>query len=140
MYSIRETITKLGDSGKLDILSQELFKLLIQPVLLHIKGKELLIIPHNVLHYLPFQALLSPQRKYLIEEYPIKYLSSASLLQFTQEKRIASGELTKVLAEGGKVLTFGNPDLGNPKMALQYAGIEAKEIKSLYPQSTILLR
>jgi CHAT domain-containing protein len=137
--SFRETITKLVEGGKLDVHSKELFKLLIQPALPYIKGKELLIIPHDVLHYLPFQALLSPQGKYLIEEYPINYLSSASLLQFTQEKRKAKGELTKVLDEGGKVLTFGNPDLGNPKMALQYARIEAKEIKSLYPQSTVFL-
>jgi CHAT domain-containing protein len=40
---------------------------------------------------------------------------------------------------GEKVLAFGNPDLNDPKMALQFAGIEAKEIKSLYPQSTIYL-
>ena len=62
---------------------------MIQPALPHIKGKELIIIPHDVLHYLPFQALLSPSGKYLIEEYPINYLSSASLMQFTQEKRKA---------------------------------------------------
>jgi len=57
-----------------------------------------------VLHYVPFQALLSPQGKYLIEDYPINYLSSASLMQFTQEKRKAKGDLTTILAQGGKVL------------------------------------
>ena len=137
--SFRETITELGEKAKLDALSQELYKLLIEPALPHIRGKELLVIPHNVLHYLPFQALLSPQGKYLIEDYAINYLSSASLMQFTQEKRKAKGELTSVLAQGGKVLTFGNPDLNDPKMALHYAEIEAKEIKSLYPQSTVYL-
>jgi len=63
-----------------------------------------------------------------------------SLMQFTQEKRKAKGELTKILAEGGKVLTFGNPDLDDPAMALQFAEIEAKEIKNLYPQSTVYLK
>jgi CHAT domain-containing protein len=135
----REAITELAEKEKFAALAQYLYKILIQPALPYIKGKELLIIPHDVLHYLPFQALLAPNGKYLIEDYPINYLSSASLMQFTQEKRKAKGELTKILAEGGKVLTFGNPDLDDPAMALQFAGIEAKEIKSLYPQSTIYL-
>jgi CHAT domain-containing protein len=137
--AFRETITELSEKEKLNTLSQDLYKILIQPALPHIHGKELLIIPHDVLHYLPFQALLSPQGKYLIEDYPINYLSSASLMQFTQEKRKAKGELTSVLAQGGKVLTFGNPDLDDPKMSLQFAEIEAKEIKNLYPQSTVYL-
>ena len=137
--SYRETISELGEADKVKKQSQELYQTLISAALPHIRGKELLIIPHDVLHYLPFQALLSPQGKYLIEDFPINYLSSASLMQFTQEKRKAKGELTSVLAQGGKLLTFGNPDLDDPKMALQFAEIEAKEIKSLYPQSMVYL-
>jgi CHAT domain-containing protein len=138
--ALRESISQLEDMAKLNQQAQELFKSLIQPALPHIRGKELLIIPHDVLHYLPFQALLSPSGKYLIEDYSINYLSSASLMQFTQEKRKAKGELTSVIAQGGKLLTFGNPDLNDPKMALQFAEIEAKEIKTLYPQSSIYLQ
>jgi CHAT domain-containing protein len=52
-------------------------------------------------------------------------------MQFTQEKRRAVGE---------KVLAFGNPDLDDPAMALQFTEIEAGEIKKLYPQSTVLLK
>ena len=111
------------------MLSQELYKLLIEPVLPHIKGKELIIVPHDVLHYLPFQTLLGPDNRYLIEKYPIYYLSRASLMQFTQEKRKAKGELTSVIAQGGKLLTFGNPDLNDPKMDLQFAEVEAKQIQ-----------
>ena len=137
--SLRDTIYQLGEKDKFNALSQELYRLLIDPAVPHIHGKELLIIPHDVLHYLPFQALVAPDGKYLIENYPINYLSSASLMQFTQEKRKAKGELTTILTQSGKVLALGNPDLDDPKMSLQYAGIEAKEIKNLYPQSTIYL-
>jgi CHAT domain-containing protein len=128
---LRDTIYQLGEKERFNTLSQELQKLLIQPALPHIRGKELIIVPHDVLHYLPFQALQSPDGRYLIEKYPIYYLSSASLMQFTQEKRRAMGE---------RVLAFGNPDLEDPKMALQFAEIEAGEIKKLYPQSTVLLK
>jgi len=137
--SFRESISQLEEPSKLNQQAEQLHKLLIQPALPHVKGKELIIVPHDVLHYLPFQALLSPQSKYLIEDFPISYLSSASLMQFTQEKKKARGELTSILAKGGNVLTFGNPDLGDPKMSLSFAGVEAKEIKSLYPQSTVYL-
>ncbi len=128
--TLRESIFTIGEKQKFNETSTSLFKQLIQPLLPYITGKELIIVPHDVLHYVPFHALLSPEGKYLIEKYPIYYLSSASLLQFTTEKRRAKGE---------KLLALGNPDLGDPKMNLQFAEVEAKEIQSLYPQSMVLL-
>ncbi len=128
--TLREIISALGVARELNEVSSSLYKSLIQPLLPYINGKELIIDPHDVLHYLPFQALQSADGKYLIEKYPINYLSSASLLQFTKEKSRAMGE---------RVLALGNPDLGDPKMSLQFAEVEAKEIQKLYPQSTIYL-
>jgi CHAT domain-containing protein len=128
--TLREMISTLGDTLEMSEVSSSLYKSLIQPLLPHITGKELIIVPHDVLHYLPFQALIDADGRYLIEKYPINYLSSASLLQFTKEKSRAMGE---------KVLVLGNPDLGDRKMNLEFAEIEAKEIKNLYPQSTIFL-
>src|SRR5262249_34122324 len=110
---------------------QELYRLLIAPAVPHIKGKELLIVPHDVLHYLPFHALVGSDGRYLIEKYPIYYLSSASLLQFVNEKRKAGGE---------KVLAFGNPDLGDPEKNLEFAELEAKEVKAAYPESSVYIR
>ena len=63
--------------------------------------------------------------------YPIYYLSSASLLQFVKEKRKAGGE---------KVLAFGNPDLGDSEKNLEYAELEAEEVKNIYPQSTVYVK
>ena len=97
----------------------------------HITGKELIIVPHDVLHYLPFNALVGLDGRYLIEKYPIYYLSSASLLQFVKEKRKAGGE---------KVLAFGNPDLGDPEKNLEFAELEAKEVKAAYPESSVYIR
>jgi CHAT domain-containing protein len=130
--SLRDTIYQISEKERFDALSRELYRLLIEPALPHIRGKELLIVPHDVLHYLPFQTLLSPQGKFLIQDYPLYYISSASLLQFTKEKRRAG--------KGDKVLALGNPDLGDPRMNLQFAELEAKEIQGLYPQSTVLLK
>jgi hypothetical protein len=52
--SLRDAIYQFAEKERFSALSQELSKLLIEPALPHIKGKELIIVPHDVLHYLPF--------------------------------------------------------------------------------------
>jgi len=128
---LRDSIYQLATENRFNTVSQELYKLLIEPALPHIRGKELIVVPHDVLHYLPFQALLASDGQYLIEKYPIYYLSSASLMQFTQEKRRAGAQ---------KVLAFDNPDLGDAKMSLQFAEMEAKQIQTIYPEAMVLLK
>lgn len=129
--ALRESIQKVDGKEKFKELSQELYRVLIEPALPHIQGKELLIIPHEVLHYLPFQALLSPQGRYLIQDYPIHYLSSASVMQFTSEKKRARRETAMVM---------GNPSLGDQAYNLRFAEREAKEIAKIYPKSDLFLR
>ena len=138
--ALREAIYRLAELKNVRALSQDLFALLIQPALPHIAGKEIIIVPHDVLHYLPFQALLGADGRYLIERYPIHHLSSASLLQFVKEKRRASGDLSAVLPQAGKVLAFGNPDLGDPEKNLEFAELEAQEVKSAYPDSVVYVK
>ena len=133
--SLRENIFQIGEGEKFRGHSQELYRLLIEPALPHIRGKELLIIPHDALHYLPYQALLSPEGRYLIQDYPIYYLSSASLMQFTREKRRASKE-----GKEEKALVMGNPSLGDDAYNLRFAEREAKEVVRVYPKSAVYLR
>ena len=129
--ALRESVFQLGEKEKFRASAQELYKLLIEPALPHVRGKELLIIPHDVLHYVPFQALISPQGKYLIQDYPVYYLSSASLMQFTKEKKRAGGE---------RALVMGNPSLGDAAYNLRFAEREAKEVAGVYPKSEVYLK
>jgi CHAT domain-containing protein len=129
--NLRESIFALGERKKFNETSAVLHKQLIEPLLPRITGKELIIVPHDVLHYLPFHALVGSDGRYLIEKYPVYYLSSASLLQFVKEKGKAGGE---------KVLAFGNPDIGDPEKNLEYAELEAEEVKNVYPQSTVYVK
>ena len=128
---LRKSLSDIGRLADYQNAARDLNNLLIQPALPHIWGKELIIVPHDVLHYLPFQALYSSEGKYLIEDYSISYLSSASLLQFVKEKRRAAG---------AKALAFGNPDLGDPEKNLEFAELEVQEVKAAYPESTVYLR
>lgn len=133
--ALRDTMYQVAEKEQSRQYSQELYRLLIEPALPHIQGKELLIIPHDVLHYLPFQALVSDKGRYLIQDYPIYYLSSASLMQFTREKRRASKE-----GKEEKALVMGNPSLGDDAYNLRFAEREAREVVRVYPKSAVYLR
>jgi len=129
--TLRDSIFALGEKEKFNESSTFLYQELIQPILPYASGKELIVVPHDVLHYLPFHALIGSDGRYLIEKYHVYYLSSASLLQFVKEKRKAGGE---------KVLAFGNPDLGDPEKNLEYAELEAEEVKDVYPESAVYVK
>lgn len=128
--TFREQISSVAPEADVSSSARSLYALLLKDIQLT-EGHQLIIVPHDVLHYLPFQSLMLPDGTYLIEQHRISYLSSASLMQFTTEKRKKSAET---------VLAFGNPDLGDPALNLRYAEREVKEIGRLFPQSTVYVR
>ncbi len=109
---------------------KQLYRLLIQPVRTELTGLNYLgIIPDGPLHFLSFAALQDSE-SYLVDQFPIFYSPSASVLKFTFAKR-RSDKATKVLA-------VGNPDLGNYNYDLPLAELEAKSIRWNYPNMDIL--
>src|SRR3989449_355698 len=102
----------------------------VEPVTLsEIQGTRLLIVPHDVLHYLPFAALRSPAGRWLIEDYALATLPSASVLKFLAAKD----------ASNAHPLALGNPDVG-PALNLRYAEREARVVGETYPDATVLVR
>jgi CHAT domain-containing protein/Flp pilus assembly protein TadD len=82
--------------------SEEVFAKLFAPLREKIRNPRLILIPHSVLHYLPFAALRDPQTgRYLIEDYTLTYAPSASALRFLR------GKETPV---AGRALVLGDPD------------------------------
>lgn len=68
--------------------SHYLFQKLISSFYERLKGKKLIIIPHNELHYLPFETLITQpcngyyhEMNFLIKEHAISYAHSATLLE-----------------------------------------------------------
>ncbi len=115
-----------------DLMSERLYKMLIQPVTENLNGiNHLVIIPHNILHYLPFAALSNDGGKYLIEEYTISLSPSIAVLDICLKK----GD--KFIADNSwqhNFIAFGNPDLNNPGMALPFAEKEVESIRLSYPE------
>jgi CHAT domain-containing protein len=80
---------------------EELYGRLFAPLRAHIRNPRLIIVPHGVLHYLPFGAFRdSRTQRYLIEDYTITYAPSASSIRFLR------GKETPVQ---GKALVIGAP-------------------------------
>lgn len=129
VQAFRKLIENTGSTQFLD-MSKKLYKRLFQPLESSLNKRNLIIVPHGVLHYLPLAAL-HDENGYLLDRYSIRMMPSASAMKYLKEKKAAG--------KGG-ILIFGNPDLGNPKYDLAYAQKEATELARIRPQSKVFVR
>ncbi len=117
----RDALRDRGRTSDATAIGRDLYDVLIAPLGLG-PSENVVIVPHSVLHYLPFQALRAETR-YLIEERGISYAPSASvLLSLISRERAALGH----------VLALGNPDLGSRRLALPGAEEEVHRITALF--------
>jgi CHAT domain-containing protein/tetratricopeptide (TPR) repeat protein len=85
----------------------------------HIHHRNVVIVPHGVLHFLPFAALWDEkERRYLGDTYTLSYSPSATVLKFARERKAAAI---------GPVLIAGDPD-----GSLPHAAEEARAVARLY--------
>ena len=110
--------------------AQALYDKLLRPIESDLGNRDLLIVPHGFLHYVPFAAL-HDGTDYLIQSRALRYLPSASVLKYLKPSR------TKI---PDKILVLGNPDLGDPKMDLPNAEQEARMIAAMLPDNELLVR
>lgn len=68
-----------------------LYDELIAPIHSRVGDRHLVIVPHGVLHYLPFHALFDGER-YLIDSQTISYAPSASIFSLCQQKSACGTE------------------------------------------------
>jgi CHAT domain-containing protein len=64
---------------------KELYQLVIAPLANALHGDHLIIVPHGVLHYVPFHALMDGN-EYLIDRFSFSYAPSASTLAMCQRR------------------------------------------------------
>ena len=111
-------------------LAARLHARLLAPVPGALAKPRLTIVSHGALHYLPWAALYDGQ-KFLVDRVTLQQLPSASVMQFLAARRPATAR---------DMLLLGNPDLGRPDMDLPGAEAEARAIKGIWPNSTMLMR
>ncbi|HYB73144.1 MAG TPA: CHAT domain-containing protein [Candidatus Sulfotelmatobacter sp.] len=128
--ALRQAVETQAPLPALQAQARALYDHLLAPARPHLAGDRLLLIPHDVLHYLPWAALRTPADKWLMEEATLATLPSASVLMFLQKKGTGTGAQT---------LAVGNPDVG-PALNLRYAEREARAVGAHYPGATVLVR
>ncbi len=103
---------------------EELYSQMIRPLAPFMRGRRIIVIPHGVLHYLPFHAFENEGRA-LIDDYEITYAPSASILRLcsTLHSRCS-----------GHPLLIGVAAHGLPNVRREIAAIAA-----LLPSAEILL-
>lgn len=111
--------------------AQKIYNRLLKPFEEFTANKRnLVLIPHGPLHYLPFGALHNG-KDYLIDSHTLRYLPSAGIQKYLRPSSQARLE---------KMLILGNPDLGEKKFDLPGAEEEAQMIINLVPGSELLTR
>jgi CHAT domain-containing protein len=128
--NFRGAITRQAPIENVQRQAQALYERLIAPARAEIRGTRLLIVPHGVLHYLPFASLRSPNGRWLVQDFPLSTLPSASVLRYLTDKGVGARAGT---------LVMGNPDLG-AELALPWAEREARMVGQQEKDSTVLVR
>jgi CHAT domain-containing protein len=125
----RDALIKPG-SDQHKSLGADLYQRLIAPLVSGVKTQNLTIVPHGILHYLPFNALHTGS-EFVIDKYNIRLLPSASVMKFLKKNQ--KGQKKSLLA-------LGNPDLGDPRMDLPGAQAEAIAIAGKINGAKVLVR
>ncbi len=133
--------TKKQDFQDYVISGFKLYKQLLMPVAKKIKGKDLTIIPHDKLSYIPFDALLSQMSdtsimnfknlKYLVHDYVINYSYSATLLYdyFEKKHRSTKGMLVFAPSYDPKS-TYTDPETSTQRFLTPLPG-SMDEVKAI---------
>jgi CHAT domain-containing protein len=103
---------------------KELYNEVLAPVRPFIQGQHLVVVPHDVLHYLPFPALFDGEQ-FLIDAFTISYAPSASIYSLCQRKSANTA---------GCSLILGVPDPRTP-FILQ----EVQSVAEIVPEPNLFL-
>jgi CHAT domain-containing protein len=103
---------------------RELYTELVAPIRSKLHGQRLVVVPHELLHYVPFHALFDGER-YLIDAFTISYAPSASI--YMQHRR-------KHVTRAGGSLILGVPDRQAPSI---YEELQA--VAEIAPQAKVFL-
>jgi CHAT domain-containing protein len=129
---VREFRQHLEDPGSTRFMESagRLHARLFKPVEALVVRKNLTVVPHGVLHYLPFSAL-HDGTGFLLDRHSLRVMPSASAIKYLG---------AKTANKTGGLLVFGNPDLDDPRYDLAFAEKEAVEVAKSRTASKVLLR
>ena len=109
-------------------VATDFYRLLMAPIERDIKTDRLIIVPHGVLHKVPFAALTDGS-KYLCDKYAMSVLPASSVIEYIVKKRKPDQK---------RFLAFANPV--TDYVPLGFSELEVKEISRLFAKKEIYAR
>jgi CHAT domain-containing protein len=103
---------------------RQLYDEILAPIRAHLTARHLIVVPHGVLHYLPFYALLD-ESTYLIDSFTISCVPSASIFVHCEERP---------RHQGGSSLVMGVPDARAPRILE-----EVRAVAKIIPGAELLV-
>jgi len=118
-----ETTKKQREENRREFINKsgELYHSLFAPVAEDIKTAKLIIVPHGILHKVPFSCL-TDGKTFLCEKYELSVAPSSSVIEYIVKKRKPNHK---------KLIAFANP--ATDKANLVYAEKEVQEIARFCP-------
>jgi CHAT domain-containing protein len=126
----RGAITTMAPISNVQAQAVVLYRRLLEPLRPEIRGDRVVFVPYGVLHYLPFTALRSPAGRWVVEDFAVSTLPSASVLRYLTDKGTGASS---------RALVIGNPDLGID-LNLPWAEREARMVGQREREATVLVR
>ncbi len=126
-FNLGAAYTEMFEKSMLGVVQQHLRQLydeVMAPVRDHLPARHLIIVPHGVLHYVPFHAL-ADDTGYLIDSFTISYSPSASIFAHCQEKPAHTS---------GASLVLGVPDARAP-LILE----EVRAVAKILPEAELIV-
>jgi CHAT domain-containing protein/Tfp pilus assembly protein PilF len=102
-----------------------LYSALIAPIRNRLRATHLVVVPHDILHMLPFHALLDGNGRFLIDEFTVSYAPSATVYRLCCQKRPVPH---------GEALIMGLPDHLAPCIA-----DEVRAVSEILPNPRVFL-
>ena len=151
---VKEYLAAVADKDNQDFrLGHALFKTLVSPGLDE-KLEKIIFIPDDILHYLPFETLLSQEdgHRWLIKDYTIAYAPSiTSLREIIQHEEAREQKRQKDLLAFGDpyfgpdeekvdaedALKFGTTVKASQFSRLEYSGLEIEKIAGLFKNKQV---
>ena len=113
------------------------YRYLISPIESKIQGKKTLIISGEAsLNFLPFEAFIGTDNKYLIENYNVKYVPSVSVWASLQN-RVYSDDRKELLAMGGATYQEPNTSSSSVRGIEDIYDIQAQVTKKIASSSNV---
>lgn len=103
---------------------RELYEVLIAPLRDRLQASHLIVVPHDILHGVPFHALFDGER-FLIDDFTVSHAPSSSVYRLCRAKAVT---------KGSGALLMGVPDIRAPFIADEIAGVAR-----VLPESRVFL-